>query len=457
MKIKNIKFILLLVIALLIQNNFEAQTLKRSGMLGIVMQTLNDSIAKTNGLNINEGVHIITVMPNSTFSSLGIKQGDVLTKLNEKTVNTIQDVLTITRSLSEGDKIEVEYYSNKKKEQRTASLFGKPIETFVNGNVVYDEVVYEGNVLRTILVTPKNKVKAPVVYFLQGYTCGTVETFSDDNPVKKLIRDWVVGGFAVYRIEKPGVGDSQSRKHCTEISFDEELTAFKEGYKDLLQQKAVDTNNIFMFGYSMGGVIAPLLNEMKSPRAIMTYGSIAANWYDYMVDLYTLQPKHFGTSDAQIKEDNKVNLKFNEDFLLNKLSGDEMLKNKSYAEFFNVEDFKRNQYIGRHFKFWQNLADINIPMVWTKVKTNVLAMYGEFDIQAINPKGAKKIAEIVSANGGDGDFVLIKNADHGFVNFNSMQENVETLGNGTYMNHARNNYNTILSKETIKWMKSKLK
>ena len=443
---------------LLVQNILEAQTLKRKGLLGIMMQTLTDSIVMQNNLNVKTGVHITTVMPNSTFANLGVKQGDVLTKLNGTSVSTIQHVLTITGDLYEGDIVEAEFYSNNSKKNKSTALLGRPIEVFENGDVTYGEVVYEGNVLRSILVTPKQVQKAPVVYFLQGYTCGSVETVSNDNPTKKLMKDWVDAGFAVYRVEKPGVGDSKSSKHCMEISFDEELTAFKEGYKDLLKQDSVDTDNIFMFGHSMGGVIAPLLNQMKSPRGILTYGSIAQNWYDYMVDLYTIQPKHFGVSDAQIKEDNKVNLKFNKDFLINKLSGEEILANKAYADFFRANEFnfRQNQYIGRHFDFWQNLADVDIPKAWTKVKTNVLAMHGEFDIQAISPKGAQKIAEIVNNNGGKGDFVLVKNADHGFVNFNSMQHNAETLGNGTYMTHARDNYSTDLGKESINWMESKL-
>jgi hypothetical protein len=443
---------------LLAQNILEAQTLKRKGLLGIMMQTLTDSIAIQNNLEVKTGVHITTVMPNSTFANLGVKQGDILTKLNGNTVSTIQDVLAITGQLYEGDKVEAEFYSNNSKKNKSTALLGRPIEAFENGNVTYGEVVYEGNVLRSILVTPKQVEKAPVVYFLQGYTCGSVETVSNDNPMKKLMKDWVDAGFAVYRVEKPGVGDSKSSKHCMEISFDEELTAFKEGYKDLLKQDSVDAENIFMFGHSMGGVIAPLLSEMKSPRGILTYGSIAQNWYDYMVDLYTIQPKHFGISDTQIKEDNKINLKFNKDFLINKLSGEEILANKAYSDFFSasIAGFKQNQYIGRHFDFWQSLADIDIPEAWAKVKTNVLAMYGEFDIQAISPKGAQKIADIVNDNGGKGDFILVKKADHGFVNFNSMQHNAQTLSNGTYMSHARDNYSTGLGIESIKWMKAKI-
>ena len=84
-------------------------------------------------------------------------------------------------------------------------------------------------------------------------------------------------------------------------------------------------------------------------------------------------------------------------------------------------------------------------------------MYGEFDIQAISPKGAKKIAEIVNNNSGKADFLLVDKADHGFVNFNSMQHNAETLGNGTYMTHARDNYSFLLGKESVKWMQSKIK
>ncbi|WP_425075300.1 PDZ domain-containing protein [Psychroserpens sp. S379A] len=454
---KQLKYIIIVFVLLFVQQTFEAQTLKRKGLLGIMMQTLTDSIAIQNNLNIKTGVHITTVMPSTTFSNLGIKQNDVLTKLNGTPVNTIQDVLTLTNQLREGDAIEVEYYSNNKKLTNSTTLKGRPIETFENGNVTYGEVVYKDNMLRSILVTPKHVQKAPVVYFLQGYTCGSIETVSNDNPMKKLMKDWLDAGFAVYRVEKPGVGDSQSKKHCSEISFDEELTAFKEGYKDLLKQEAIDANNIFMFGHSMGGVIAPLLNEVKAPKGIMVYGTVGKNWYDYMVDLYTVQPKHFGVSDAQIKEDNKVNLKFNDDFLINKLSGEEMLENDAYVAFFNAADFERNQYIGRHFKFWQNLADVNIPNAWSKVKTNVFAMHGEFDIQAINSKGAKKIAEIVNKNGGKGDFILIKNTDHGFVSFKSMQHNVETLGNGSYMTHARDNYSVMLGKESARWMSSKIK
>ena len=435
-----------------------AQELKRKGLLGIMMQSVNDSIAQQMNLKDTSGLYLSMVMPGSTFANLGVEVGDVLTVLNGELVNTPRDVLNITGGLYEGAEISISYQSKNGQKKASTALLGRPKESFKNAQVTYGQVNYPGNRLRSILVSPEGVVNPPVVYFLQGYTCGSVETVTDDSPMKKLMNDWLNAGFAVYRVEKPGVGDSQSSRPCSVISFDEELKAFEEGYKDLLANKSVDTGNIFLFGHSMGGVVAPLLEKVHVPRGTIVYGTVGDNWFDYMVDLYTIQPKHFGVSEARIKEDNKVNLKFNKDFLIRKLSGKELMANETYLDFFrNGElDFENEQYIGRHFDFWQTLADVDIPRAWAEVQTNVLALYGEFDIQAISVQGVEKIKAIVNKNKGNASVMVIPNADHGFVNFNSMQHNATTLGNGTYMQHARDNYSQILGKETSRWMRSKL-
>ncbi len=434
-----------------------AQELKRRGLLGIMMQSVNDSIAQQMNLEDNSGLYLSMVMPGSTFANLGVQQGDVLTSLNGVKVNRPQDVLAITGGLYEGAQIQATYISNNSNKEGSTTLQGRPKETFDNAEVQYGQVNYSGNRLLSILVLPENVENPPVVYFLQGYTCGSIETVTDDNPMKKLMMDWLAAGFAVYRVEKPGVGDSQSVKPCSQINFDEELIAFKEGYKDLIANEQIDKDNIFLFGHSMGGVIAPLLEEIHVPKGTIVYGTVGDNWYDYMVDLYTLQPKHFGVSDAQIKENNEVNLPFNRDFLLKKFNADQIRANQAYVDFFQNElDFENEQYIGRHFDFWQTLADVNIPDAWAKVESNVLALYGEFDIQAINREGVDKIAQIVNSGKGKAESKVIPKADHGFVNFDSMEENVRTLNNGSYSEHARDNYSVLLGQTTTRWMASKV-
>ncbi len=450
--------LLFLVSVIGFQLGMDAQGLQRKASLGIMMQPLNDSLVSTLNLDSSEGLYIMDVAPGGTVNAIGMQSGAVLKRINGKQVNEINDVFSSIANFRAEDDITLAYIQNGEEISKKGKGIAKPMETYTNAEIIYDEVRYEGNVLRSILYKPKNIKNPPIVYFMQGYTCGSIDLpFSSDQPYRRLVHDWVEAGFAVYRIEKPGVGDSESLINCAEINFDQELLAFKEGYKNMLKIKDIDSDNVFMFGHSMGGIIAPLLNQVKEPRGIITYGAGGKRWYDYMIDLYTIQPKHFGVSDTQIKEDNKINLRFNDDLLINKLSGDEMAKKEEYAALFNLEDFERGQYIGRHFKFWQGLADIDIPNAWAQIRTNVLAMHGQFDIQAINEKGAQQIVDIVNKNGGNGSFVLIAKADHGFVNFNSMQHNVETLANGSYGTHMRNNYNSKVSEESIGWMKSHIK
>lgn len=430
-----------------------AQQLHRKASLGIMMQALNDSLVAAYELDSSEGLYIMTVAPGSTVHAIGMQEGAILKRINGNPVNAPIDVFNVITDFRAGDEIQLEYQQNGQEFNRKVKGIARPWETYDNADITYGTVSYEGNQLRSILYTPKNVSNPPIVYFMQGYTCGSIDLpFSPEQPYRRLVHDWVDAGYAVFRVEKPGVGDSESEIDCSRISFEQELRGFREGYKSLLQLDGVNLDEIFMFGHSMGGIIAPQLVDIKMPKGIITYGIGAKNWYDYMIDLYTVQPKHFGVSEEQIKEDNKINLKFNDDFLVRKLTGAELAKNESYASLFNVEELRREQYIGRGFDFWQGLVDVDVPGSWAKVKTNVLAMHGEFDIQAINDTGAKKIVEIVNSNGGSGTFLLIDKADHGFVNFNSMQENVETLGNGTMASYVRDNYNTEIVKKTISWM-----
>ena len=455
---KKITYIILATIILLSQNTLKSQTLKRKGRLGILMETLTDSTAIQRNLAIKKGVYVANVLPNSTFSDLGAKVGDVLLKVNKTSVHTIQDVLSISGKFYEDDFIEVELYSNGETIKKNGKINARPKESFDNGDVKYGEVVYEGNALRTILVTPKNKVKPPVVFFIQGYICQTVE-HRPNNPAKKLINDWVDAGFAVFKVEKPGMGDSKSVKKCRDLDYHEEQRAFNEAYKDLIKNSSINKDNIFIFGHSLGGIVAPLLAKDFTPKGIMAYGTTGKNWYDYMVDLFTIQPKLTGVPQSQIERDNKVNLPFIKDLLVNKFSAQQILNNPSYKSFLNteVESFARGQYLDRDITFWQTLSDIDLPKLWSQTNTNVLILYGEYDIQSINDAGSRIIVDKVNEKfKGKATFKQIDKTEHGFIKFESMEKHINTLQNGSYWEYAINNYNTNISKETITWMKSKL-
>lgn len=60
----------------------------------------------------NNGVYVVSVDKNSPAGVLGMKQGDVITKINNKDVNSVLDLRLEIYSLSKGDYVKVEYNRN---------------------------------------------------------------------------------------------------------------------------------------------------------------------------------------------------------------------------------------------------------------------------------------------------------------------------------------------------------
>lgn len=91
-----------------------------------------------------------------------------------------------------------------------------------------------------------------------------------------------------------------------------------------------------------------------------------------------------------------------------------------------------------HYKFVQELNDVNLPHAWRKAATHVLALYGEHDIHAIDSRWAQHTAQMVNYyHAGKGSWKVVSNTEHGFAKISSMQENVRMRAdgslNGAYM------------------------
>lgn len=164
----------------------EAQTLPRKATLGVAAQPLSEETAKTNNLKIGDGLQVMTVVPNGTFAELGVKVGDILLTINQKTIGTSQELISTAQSLTANDSIEVTILSNGQKLTKKGVAKPKPKETSEFGEVVLDAVDYELGTLRTIIHIPKNKIgKLPTVFFLQGYPCSSHELPPNStNPMK---------------------------------------------------------------------------------------------------------------------------------------------------------------------------------------------------------------------------------------------------------------------------------
>lgn len=451
--LKNHKAAIFIFLFLFIGNCLKAQNLKRSVFLGARLMDL--SIVEEE-IDTDSGIYLSEILPTGSLGKMNVPKGTVLQQINDHPIFSLGDLSGALSRIKEGDAIKVVVFENGEKKTYRGPASGRPIEQHPNATVELGEVSYKDNILRSILYLPNEVEQPPVVFFIQGYTCQTIE-MRNDNPAKQLIDHWIKDGFAVFLVEKPGMGDSESAIPCMDIDFDQELFAFTKAYETLQKNPKVDTENIFLFGHSMGGVIAPLLEKTHSPAGIMVYGIVGKNWYDYMQDIYTEQPLLFGAGQEEIEDNKTYYLPFMEDMLVHKKSNTEMIESPVYGARLKedgvTESLANGYYIQRHYRFWQSLADVDVPAAWSTVKSPVLVLHGEYDIQAIHPKYGEMIVTNVNDHNGNASFQLFPKTEHAFLQFNSREELQTVMNNGSYASAFATNFNSEIAIKSMEWMR----
>ena len=457
MKIK--KDILLLFFLLShIACNGQNVDLRRKASLGIAMSVVNDSIANTNQMEHVIGVYIMQVIPESTADQMGLETSDIITKINKYTIHSFQDIRSSIQNLRADDPIEITYYRHGKLRTTKGKAIARPKETSEFGTVIYEQVQYKGNNLRSILHLPNNVKNPPVVFYIQGYTCQSIEFSMVPNfTTKRLIDDWVKAGFAVFRVEKPNIGDSKCDKGCFEMNFNEEIETFRQGYMQLKSDTRIDADQIFVFGHSIGGIIAPVLAAEFQPKGVITYGTVVNSWFEYMQELTRVQGEMFNRPDVEIERDIRVATPLWYGLFIEKKTPEEILQNSEIKAMLQqegtLESFRNGMFINRHYSYWSTIQDLKLVTEWSKVQSSVLALYGEFDVQALNSNHIYQIERIVNTkNSGKAQAKIIKGADHGFVRFSTMEENIQALNSNNYPKYLRENYHEGIASETIKWM-----
>jgi pimeloyl-ACP methyl ester carboxylesterase len=411
-------------------------------------------------LGTDSGLYLPDILPDGSLGKMNVPAGTVLQQINDAPIQSLRDLRPALSEIKEGDDLKIIVFENGTNKTYRGKAMGKRMEQHAHARVEYGEVRYEDNTLRSLLYLPNNVEQPPVVFFLQGYTCQSIE-MRNNNPAKQLVDSWIKQGYAVFLVEKPGMGDSESVTPCMEIDFNQELLAFSKAYEALRKNATIDTEKIFLFGHSMGGIIAPLLAEKHSPAGVLVFGIVGKNWYDYMIDIYTEQPLIFGTPEEQVKEDNQYNLPFIKDLLVHKKTNQELIESPLYGDFLKEDgtaaSLAQGYYIARHYTYWQALADIDVPGAWSKVKSPVLVLHGEYDIQAIHPKYGEMIATNVNQHGGEASFELFPQTEHAFLKFDSREELLRVMNDGSYVSTFATHFNTAIAERSLEWMKQQAK
>jgi esterase/lipase len=100
--------------------------------------------------------------------------------------------------------------------------------------------------------------------------------------------------------------NSKSCKPCNKVSLNEETAGYVEIVKAIKRRDDVDSNAVYIFGHSMGGVFAPMVAQQTHVKGIIAYGTIGSNFLEYLMksrktiaEAYEMSPEE---SDDLVKD-----------------------------------------------------------------------------------------------------------------------------------------------------------
>ena len=144
--------------------------------------------------------------------------------------------------------------------------------------------------LRSIVTKPRDaKGKLPVIFLAGWLSCDSVEAPADTKDATGLILRGLaqMPGFCLFKIDKPGCGDSEG--DCSQTDFDTELAGYRAAFRALKNHDFIDSNCVYIFGSSNGGGFASLVPETESERAqvrgYISIGGWVKTWFEHMLDI----------------------------------------------------------------------------------------------------------------------------------------------------------------------------
>lgn len=435
------------------------QDLPRQGNWGIYVAPLTDSVKSANQYE-GEGVQIAHLIPGRVEDQIGLKVGDILTKVNSFDISRIDDVYFSGYfwDIRAGDQIKYCVVRNGKKMELEGEVEGKPYETHPNAEVIYDKVAFSQGHLRTIITKPKSDKKLPVIYFIPGYNCASYDNMFDFHPYKKIIDSLTNLGYAVFRCEKSGLGDCYGTPNCHRIDFETEQFGFEKGYEKMISYDFIDPDQVYIFGHSLGGINAPIIAEKYQPKGVVVYGTTHLPWMEYIQHMLRFQNPQLGISPLEVEQDAKLYQSFLYEYYVLKKSPKALVESNLAYQKMMQRDFQYDgdeMLLNRHYTFMQQLNDLNLAETWSKVNCHVLSIFGEADFEALNADSHKEIVEIVNRyHPGKGTFLELAETNHSFIKVGSMEDEAKSKREGTGFQLMMSGFNYAIVTEIDNWIKS---
>jgi pimeloyl-ACP methyl ester carboxylesterase len=417
--------------------------LPRRALFGARLAPVTPDVRDRLKLDGDDGVVLEQIFPGTSAAEAGFKAGDVILAVDGARVTSVPMFVEKVAQDRAGSVLTVDLVRDGVRSEQRVTLQEMPREQGEGYDVIYGAVTSHGARLRTIVARPRGEGRHPAVMLLQGgHTC-----FFIDSPVGLpngftwISQDLVRHGYVTLRVERPGCGDSEGGP-LRDVDFNTELDGYRQALQALRESDFVDADNIFLFGHSMGGIMAPLIAVETPVRGIAVYGTASETWFESVVGQRRRLAALDGTDPAEVDSEVLRQTRFWYALAVDRKTPAEIRAQDPELGRVREQWVADDKYIAdRHYTFYHQLADKNLAAAWAKVAGTrlsvggqassaraetlhpaVLALWGTSDWLSTRAANAW-IAEVVNrTHPGNGTFVALDAIDHSFFRAASPEE-----------------------------------
>lgn len=399
------------------------------------------------------GIRVDSVLPNSTAALLKLKKNDLIVAFNHTHINTINDYSSLASQIRSDEKVTYKILRNGKSMELSGKAVMRPYESSEWYDITYDWVKFREGYLRTITRKPKRKTNLPCILLIPGYGCGSIENYTGSYN-GHLMDEWLKNGYAVVTIEKSGLGDSYNCQPCLEADLATDIESYDAGYRYMENLAFVDKSNLFIWGHSLGGMVAPEVAKRHSPKGVMVFGTVFRPWSEFLLEMHRIQkPLLEGMGYEETETFTRLIQKVYYEFFVLKKTREQLAENPEYKAIVSGElEYKPGNTAmwGRHWRFWQQIDTLNLAKTWTALNCKVLVLNGGTDYEQCAPIEPVLIEKTVNtAHPGFAKRVQIEDLDHFMMKSTTYEEAAKNFKEQQY---AKGNFNKRIADETVLWL-----
>jgi uncharacterized protein len=404
--------------------------LARRGVLGVAVTMRNATVV------------VARTLPGTPAQSAGITPGDEILAVDGVPVSSVRAFLESVHRPA-GSSVALALSTNGVKRTVSLMLVAPPPERLAGIDTIYGQVNANGSLRRTLLTVPAGETRRlPAVLFIGGIGCYSIDnTFDDLDAYRAFAGDLTSAHFVAMRVEKSGVGDSQGAP-CSSVDFETEIAGYTAGLAALLRDPHVDPRRVFVFGHSIGGLIAPALAASFPVAGVVVADTVGIDWFSYEMINERRQAALAGMTPRQIDADAILKEKCMHAVLIDgRSSSDVVAADHRCSDFlpYPASD-----------EYMQQVAKTNVGKLWSAIRVPVLVVYGTSDFITAE-SDHRRIAAIVNGRAdGSARFVAIADMDHYLVASASQQASFTRATSG----HAEGPFDHDLSKIVIEWLRA---